>query len=244
MDGASYDIVFPDYIDTDSMESNRMLGIDVYVEITNAHKKRTNDGEPDEIVLSDDSTVVVLDDEDIFARRLGVISFTGSSSMLVVRINTPVSAVSLSKDDLADSFFGTKGDEVTFKSQMSACSGGKKTFRPATGTNVDNGVVDVYLTTSLNGAHHSSYLNLAKAAAEARIGQDLSAYDHVAYCSPPNVVTGWIAYGECKLFKKGRMHHRLQTTRRVGKSMNATTKKKKKKTRQWPTLSRVLTNAI
>lgn len=124
-------------------------------------------------------------------RRLSVI---GTKKVLVVRVIAQNDSTTASAANLSDSVFGTLGDTVTLKSQYSACSHGQIQFVPATGNGINNGVIEVTVST-VNTSQGDSVMNNA-------IGTKLSAQfgtfpnsvaDHVMYCLPPNTMIG-IAY--------------------------------------------------
>ena len=63
---------------------------------------------------------------------------------------------------------------------------------------VDNGVVEVQISTLVTGQSDTIVKNAATAALSALLGiSDLAtAFDHVMLCLPPGTTGGWIAYGE------------------------------------------------
>lgn len=190
-----YHIELPDYIDADDLVRRRVMGEEITLTITKAIKRRARDTEQDVIRLTHNS-VVTFTSSPTRSRRLGTQSFTGTSNVLVLRISARDSYVSLSSAELSNRFFGTNGDQVTLKSMMNQCSMGKKTFVPATGNQVVNGVLDVYIDMYVSGAARDSLTNIVTQNAEAILGVDINTYDHVAYCQPKDVATGWIGYGE------------------------------------------------
>ncbi|MEM1154282.1 MAG: hypothetical protein AAGI44_09080, partial [Pseudomonadota bacterium] len=123
------------------------------------------------------------------------ITYTDESNVLVLRITTADSAPTPSASQLSDSVFGTYGDPVNLVSQYAACSYGKKTFVPAEGPNIVDGVAEV--TVGINAAGSSRYtvMNAATTAANALVGSLGANYDHVLYAIPPGTDGSWIAFG-------------------------------------------------
>jgi hypothetical protein len=109
-------------------------------------------------------------------------------SVLVVRVGSTSDGRSTpaSESKLANDIFD---DSVSLATHYNACSYGLVQFAKATGNNVNNGVVTVSLTSSVNGVESSTVRTRMQDAATARIGQDVrNAYDHVMFCIPPGTV--------------------------------------------------------
>jgi hypothetical protein len=107
-------------------------------------------------------------------------------------------------DTLRGDIFGIGRDStaVNLKERFNSCSYGQTLMNPFIGqTNsgyvVDNGVVEVQISTLVTGQSDSIVKNAATAALSTLLGiSDLSTtFDHVMLCLPPGTTGGWIAYG-------------------------------------------------
>lgn len=126
--------------------------------------------------------------------------FTGTKSFLALRVEAAfdVSTTS-SESEISDSWFGTNGDPMNFKSQMEACSYNQFLVDPAagaatSGTNVSDGVYTVNITNTVSGVDNSVIVNAAITAGNNALGNMASQYEHVMVCVPPGTNGGWIAY--------------------------------------------------
>lgn len=129
-------------------------------------------------------------------RRLSAI---GDKEMLAIKVDAPDSDTSSTEAFISDSWFGTNGDTVNFKSQMEACSYDSFTVTPATtsdtGLNFDtDGVYTVSIQQNVNGVDDSTVRNAVVTQAELDLGNLRNQYDHVMLCLPPGTSGGWIAY--------------------------------------------------
>lgn len=99
-----------------------------------------------------------------------------------------------SQSQLSDSIFGTDGDQVNIKSQYSACSNGKLTFKPAVGNGISDGVAQV--TVSSSTSRGDSIMNneiTSKLNSAFGVTSPAQIADHVMYCLPKGTMQG-IAY--------------------------------------------------
>jgi hypothetical protein len=90
--------------------------------------------------------------------------------------------------------FGTNGDKSTLKSIYSACSMGKLTMTPATGSGIVNGVAEIVLTENISGMDSYTVDNRVATEATAKFGSLSQNFDHVMFCLPPGTSGGWLAY--------------------------------------------------
>jgi Gametolysin peptidase M11/Divergent InlB B-repeat domain len=123
------------------------------------------------------------------------ISATDESTVLVLHITALDSHTSASPSELSDSVFGTFGDPVNLASQYNACSYGKKTFLPATGADIVDGVAQITIGINAVGASRTTVMNAATNAANTLLGSLSGQFDHVMYALPPGTADSWIAYG-------------------------------------------------
>jgi hypothetical protein len=159
----------------------------------------------DKIILTEDSTWSMTEDADSMGNataalaEAGVaaetISVTDQSNVLILRITANDAAASASRSELSDSVFGTYGDPVNLATQYDACSYGKKTFVPAVGPNVVDGVAEITIGINAIGASRNTVMNAATTAANALVGSLSANFDHVLYVVPPGTADSWIAYG-------------------------------------------------
>ncbi len=123
------------------------------------------------------------------------ISVVNESNVLILHITALDAATSASPSELSDSVFGTFGDAVNLASQYDACSYGKKTFVPAEGDNIVDGVAQITIDINAGGASRGDVQNAATSAATALLGNLSSQFDHVMYAVPAGTTDNWIAYG-------------------------------------------------
>lgn len=125
-------------------------------------------------------------------------------TVLAVRIKAPDNTTTASMDTLRGDIFGIGRTDtaVNLKERFNSCSYGQTLMNPFVGqTNssymVDNGVVEVEISTLVTGQADSIVKNAATAALSTLLGiADLSTtFDHVMLCLPPGTTGGWIAYG-------------------------------------------------
>jgi hypothetical protein len=126
-------------------------------------------------------------------------------TVLAVRIKAPDSTTTASLDTLRGDIFGIGRDStaVNLKERFNSCSYGQMVMNPFIGQTtsgyvVDNGVVEVQISTLVTGQSDTIVKNAATAALFTLLGiADLSSkFDHVMLCLPPGTTGGWIAYGE------------------------------------------------
>ncbi|MEM1082141.1 MAG: hypothetical protein AAGH65_11215, partial [Pseudomonadota bacterium] len=105
------------------------------------------------------------------------------------------SSTSVSPAALSDAVFGTFGDSVNLKSQYLACSYDQVDFVPATGLDINDGVVMVDIDMNVNGASNGSIANEMLIAANALLGSPVHTLaDHVMFAVPPGTNGNWIGY--------------------------------------------------
>jgi len=146
---------------------------------------------------------------------------TGKSSLLVVRVTGRGSksgtnvAPAASAEELSRSVFSSSGDDdgVSFASQVRACSYGKKTFVPATGTGIVGGVLDIHGQQMLEGLS----LSQAHAKVKSRVESLIEGvqFDYIMYCLPTGLKgiaiaplgSNWSAYnGKWCTSSEAQMH--------------------------------------
>ena len=127
------------------------------------------------------------------SRRLDT---TGSKSVLVVRIKSSVDGAETTPSvaQLKDDVFN---DEVCLATQYKRCSHNKLNFVPATGKDVNGGVVTITIDSAVKGQDETAVRNAAMSKAAEHFGifnlQD--EFEHVMMCIPPGTKDNWIAYG-------------------------------------------------
>ncbi len=89
------------------------------------------------------------------------------------------------------------------KTQLDACSGGKLTIMPATGTGITDGVMEVVLAGKVvSGAHRYTVEGWVDDAVEAMITGNLNQWDHLMYVLPTSVdFRGAAAYAHRNSYK-------------------------------------------
>jgi hypothetical protein len=193
-------------------------------------KKTTTSHGHGGVTLSHDSQVVVDSTEedgeskrektDGEKRRRRLTTTTvGERSVLVLRVSTSDSQVTLDAASIADSVFGALvsddgedpgvfmnfwntlfgitssiPDPVNLASQFDKCSNGKLLFRPHAGSDIVKGVAEVALSRNATNAESVDVMNDAMTRGYA-MGLPLDDVDHVMVCVPPGTSGGgWIAY--------------------------------------------------
>jgi len=116
-------------------------------------------------------------------RKLAVV--TGDKSVLVVRVIGADVSTTSNMGNLTNYVFGTSGDTVNLKSQYAACSFQNLRFNPTTNAAATNGVKEVTITETVNGAADSTIQN----AVSNKLATDFGAswqnqFDHIMYCLP------------------------------------------------------------
>jgi hypothetical protein len=89
------------------------------------------------------------------------------------------------------------------KTQLDACSGGKLTIMPATGTDITDGVMEVVLPERVvNGTNCVTVEDWVDDAVEAKVSGSLSQWDHLMYVLPDSVdFDGAVAYAYVNSYK-------------------------------------------
>ena len=113
----------------------------------------------------------------------------GTKRVLAVRVLGNDVDTTASSDRLSNNIFGTGGDSITMTSQFERCSHGKLQMKPfigrtSTGAYVHNGVVEVSIPYTVNGADRRDIETEVQIAAKNKVG-DLRQFDHVMLCLPP-----------------------------------------------------------
>jgi hypothetical protein len=118
----------------------------------------------------------------------------GTSSVLILRVQTIDASVTSSSTALSNSVFGGGGDQVNLKSQYAECSNNQLIFNPAEGSLITNGVAEITVTVAAAGTSPYTIENAVTTQAQSVLG-NLNQWDHIMYCLPPGTSGGWIAYG-------------------------------------------------
>lgn len=180
-----------DQLDTDQLSS----GISwLRIEGASVHRVEEDHSDPDIIVAEEDVTVSVITDER--ERRL-MIRTKGTSVVLVVRVESLDSSVSLPQEEIADRLFGL--DRVSFASQYEACSNGVLVFEPANGGGVVNGVGTMQLDRNLLGQFMTNQVE-NELFEQFPFGSP-DDYDHVLFCMPQGMAGDWIGYTYGRTFR-------------------------------------------
>ena len=124
------------------------------------------------------------------ARRRKLATVVGVKEMLAVRIVAPDASTTSSESEIGDSWFGTNGDVVNFKSQYEACSYGKLTINAFNNAQVSNGATTVSIADNVSGADSGVIVDAAVDA----LGSLRNEADHVMLCIPSGTSGSWIAY--------------------------------------------------
>ena len=120
--------------------------------------------------------------------------FTGTKTFLALRVEASGASTSSSENQISDSWFGTNGDPMNFKSQMEACSYNQFLVDPASDSNVSDGVYTVNISNTVSNVDNSVIVNAAITAGNNALGNMASQYEHVMVCVPPGTNGEWIAY--------------------------------------------------
>jgi len=151
----------------------------------------------DQRALSDGSTLLLPEDLEITIRQQKDDKFVNKSQsgikpVLVVKVtDSEGRAVSDTADEVSDNVFGTDGDPVNLKTQISACSFGKVTMEPAETVGIYNGIdiasklsasgtIEVTIPFALPSLSKSRTLSKSQKAAEIHLGFSLPGpFEHV-----------------------------------------------------------------
>ena len=122
--------------------------------------------------------------------------FTGTKSFLALRVEAADASTSSNESEISDSWFGTYGDPMNFKSQMEACSYNQFLVDPASdpNNNISDGVYTVSISNTVSGVSDGIIRDAAVNAGNSDLGSLSSQYNHVMVCVPPGTNGGWIAY--------------------------------------------------
>jgi hypothetical protein len=146
---------------------------------------------------STEVTIEDLGDKSGLFRRLG--SITGTKSIVIIRVTTNDGSASKSKEQIANSFFGTGGDSNTLRSRYLECSMGKLEFVAGTGHDFVNGVAELTISHPSSGINIMALQAQVTTALIAKYGSSLrDTYDHVVYSVPRGTTIGgtdgWLAF--------------------------------------------------
>jgi len=122
-----------------------------------------------------------------------VITTTGPKTLLIVRVTSLDSNVSLSSEELSESAFG---HGVSLATQMHRCSNGKIEFYPAVGAGINGGVGELKLESNTIGVQSKNLQTALREAFVENFGEE-DQYDFIAYCLPAKTgdpERSWIAY--------------------------------------------------
>ena len=149
----------------------------------------------DELEIDDLDAIEIGENDE--RRRLATV--TGTKEMLALRVVAADTSTSSSAATISDRWFGTSGDLVNLKSQMSACSFGQLTCNAANkvtsgGPSITNGVYTVTISNNVNGEADSVIREAIISQATADLGNLELQFDHIMICVPPGTAGSWIAY--------------------------------------------------
>ena len=171
------------------------------LKIKRAHKRSTRlTNETDHIEATAGVAQPLVSVEDSSTRALStyktsnqVITTTGTKKLIIVRVTSRDSQVTLSRQELSKSTFG---NGVSFATQMHRCSNGKLEFVPATGTHIEEGVGELYLDEPTINVPTKNLQTALRQAFEDRFGTE-DQFDFICYTLPKGTGSpdrGWIAY--------------------------------------------------
>mmetsp|Transcript_11603 Transcript_11603/g.17846 ORF Transcript_11603/g.17846 Transcript_11603/m.17846 type:complete len:930 (+) Transcript_11603:317-3106(+) len=124
----------------------------------------------------------------------------GEKKLLVVRLQSQDSTVTLSSEKLSGLIFGLgpHAEPVNVLSQFGDCSRGALTMVPAQGDGIVNGVANIFLNATIVGVNPVGYQNQIEALVSDQLaggGKVEDSYDHVIYCLPKGgkMIRGYVA---------------------------------------------------
>ena len=175
----------------DTLKSGRTKIIAPRSIVSNGKLHIPIDAQNDLIITSEN----VPDDQFNSNRRLAV---SGTKQVLAIRANGLDTSTTSNKETISDKIFGTGGDKLNLRSQYAACSYNKLDFVPYSGVTsageyIENGVVEVNVTETINGTSSDTIMVAMLQAAFEKYG-DLEEPDHIMLCVPPGTTGGWLAY--------------------------------------------------
>lgn len=177
--------------------------LDLPTEFLEEHKEKMLDGDRQILIENgaiSNNSVNIPDGAKVFLKhgsRL-VPDPPGSvtKNVLVLRVSTNDSNQTYTNAELGRNFFAD--DELTLRSQYSACSHGKLIFEPVSSSvsdQITNGVLDLHLDASAQDVSRLYLANMAIAEAQAIIGNNLTnVANNVIICQPPQSKGSWLAY--------------------------------------------------
>jgi len=118
----------------------------------------------------------------------------GEKSVLAVRVTAVDAENTFTAAHLSDKVFGTDGSTFNLVSGYKDCSQNKLRFAPATGSKIQNGVYDVKIPDTINGASRYTVVESIKSQLTEQFGDLSSQFDKVMICVPPGTAGDWITY--------------------------------------------------
>jgi len=109
---------------------------------------------------------------------------------IVVRVKATQSETTSSIDELRSDVFGDENDQYNFKTQMAGCSVNRVIIEKATGTNINDGVVEIDVETTDNEiTDYSKMEDICVSALETLFNTDdlRTVADLIMICQPPKV---------------------------------------------------------
>ena len=132
--------------------------------------------------------------------------FVGNKTILAIKVDATDTETTSSASKISDKLFGTSGDKVNIKSQISGCSMNQLNFIPFNGTTpsgevILNGVGNVDLPFDLKNKMNESYENKIFRAVKKKYGNLKGHVDHLLLVLPKNaanyvayaVLNGWVS---------------------------------------------------
>jgi len=128
-------------------------------------------------------------------RQLSNTQEEGEKSVLAVRVTAADTENTFTAAHLSNKVFGTDGDTFNLVSGYKDCSNNKVRFAPATGRNIENGVHNINVADTINGADRYAVVESIKSQLTEQFGDLSSQFDKVMICVPPGTAGDWLTYG-------------------------------------------------
>ena len=155
------------------------------------------------IIIAQDDTPEILGNSQI---QKDYSSFVGDKIVLAIKVDAADTETTNSADMISDKLFGTLGDKVNLKSQMSECSMNQLNLIPFNGTTpngkvINNGVGNVNLPFDLKNKFDESYDNKILNAIKKKYGNMQGHVDHLLLVLPKDaanyvayaILDGWVS---------------------------------------------------
>ena len=170
------------------------------------------------IIIAENTTPEVIVNSEV---QNDEFSFVGNKTVLVIKVNAKDTETTSSAARISDEIFGTAGDKVNLKSQMSECSMNKLNFIPFNGTTpngkiIENGVGNIFLSSNLKNAYDTKKENEILDAVKKKYGKLKGLVDHLMIVLPKGAgdfyarayVFGWLTVynDEYALYPSISMH--------------------------------------